>query len=219
MPRRRLHRLSPLIAALALALTPAAAGATTHHHRRHPRRTHAHRTHARPAQANRATAVAVCSGADTSAVGAPQSTMRAAVVCLINQQRALHHLPPLRANGELDRSAQSWSNTMVRMGQFTHGSDFSSRILDVGYFFANAGENIATGFDTPRRVVDGWMASTDHCQNILSPSFADVGTGVNASPLGSYGPATWTQDFGLVMGHRMPSRNSGPARGCPYTVS
>jgi uncharacterized protein YkwD len=199
MLRFRLRHRTLLATTLALALTPAGAMATTH--------------------SARARTGAVCTGADTSAVGAPASAMRNAAVCLINQQRARHHLPALRESSQLDRSAQGWSNTMVRIGQFTHGTSFWLRISAVGYPWSNVGENIATGFDTPRQVVAGWMASTGHCQNILAPTFADVGTGVNTAPLGAYGPATWTQDFALRTGHRAPSQNSGPARGCPYRVN
>ena len=141
------------------------------------------------------------------------------MVCLVNVQRALHRLPALHANGRLTRSAQAWTDVMVTSGQFTHGLDFSVRIDAVGYVWSDAGENIATGFVTPRQVVVAWMASKDHCQNILNPVFADVGTGVNPHPLLSYAAATWTQDFGLWMGHRNPSHNAAPAGGCPYAIS
>jgi hypothetical protein len=62
------------------------------------------------------------------------------------------------------------------------------------------------------------MGSTGHCQNILSSSFADVGTGIRARPVRGFasGPATWTQDFGLPMGHHAPSGKTGAAAGCPY---
>jgi threonine dehydrogenase-like Zn-dependent dehydrogenase len=78
-----------------------------------------------------------------------------------------------------------------------------------GFHWSFAGENIATGFSTPAQVVRGWMASTGHCQNILNPSFADVGTGVTPHPVSGFasGPSTWTQDFGLWMGHGAPSHD------------
>jgi uncharacterized protein YkwD len=62
------------------------------------------------------------------------------------------------------------------------------------------------------------MASTGHCQNILSPRFREVGTGVSRRPIAglSSGGGTWTQDFGLAMGQPAPSANWGPAQGCPY---
>ena len=107
---------------------------------------------------------------------------------------------------------------MVADGEFSHGSSFSSRISAVGFIWSTVGENIATGFPTPRDVVNAWMGSTGHCQNILSPSFADVGTGIGAKPVRGFagGLATWTQDFGLPMGHDAPSDNTGASAGCPY---
>jgi uncharacterized protein YkwD len=144
--------------------------------------------------------------------------MRDAALCLVNQQRAAHQLPALHANSLLDRSAQGWTNAMVISGNFWHGNDFASRITAVGYSWSSAGENIATGFPTPRAVVTAWMASKDHCQNILDPSYLDVGTGLNRHPVGSFagGPSTWTQDFGLPAGESARSGNTGPASGCPY---
>ncbi len=106
---------------------------------------------------------------------------------------------------------------MVRARAFSHGSDFSARISAVGFHWSMVGENIAAGYDTPASVVRAWMASPDHCRNILSPSFLDVGTGVSRrSVAGAIGPGTWTQDFGLPMGRHQPSGNTGPASGCPY---
>jgi uncharacterized protein YkwD len=108
---------------------------------------------------------------------------------------------------------------MVNHSQFTHGNNFSARITAVGFDWSNAGENIASGYPTPQAVVTAWMASTGHCQNILSPTYSDVGTGINNHAVhgSATGPATWTQDFGLPMGQPAPSQNTRPARGCPYT--
>jgi uncharacterized protein YkwD len=143
--------------------------------------------------------------------------MQHAVVCLINAQRARRHLPRLRANQRLNRSAQGWTNVMVRDGAFTHGADFAARISAVGFSWSTAGENIAAGYDTPAAVVSAWMASPGHCHNILTPNFVDVGTGVSDRGIpGAGGPGTWTQDFALPMGAGAPSGNWGPADGCPY---
>jgi uncharacterized protein YkwD len=160
-----------------------------------------------------------CQNADSPIAVTSRPHLQKAVVCLINRQRAQRHLPLLRTDQRLNRSAQGWTNTMVNRAAFTHGTNFSARISAAGFDWSMAGENIATGYTTPAEVVSEWMASTGHCQNILSPSFADVGTGVSARSsegLGSSG-GTWTQDFGLPMGAHAPSHNSGPAHGCPYT--
>jgi uncharacterized protein YkwD len=165
----------------------------------------------------RALATAACANADRRATSAPIKEMRAAVVCLINKERAAHHLPPLAAARKLDRSAQGWTNTMVADGFFSHGANFAARISATGFVWSAAGENIASGFVTPRRVVSAWMSSTGHCQNILSAKYRDVGTGESPHGIrGSTVPATWTQDFALPMGRSAPSNNWGPANGCPY---
>ncbi len=57
------------------------------------------------------------------------------------------------------------------------------------------GENIAAGYSTPQEVMNGWMNSTGHRNNILSTNNWEIGVGyasVNGSDYGRY----WTQDFG-----------------------
>ncbi|MGI8712378.1 MAG: CAP domain-containing protein [Solirubrobacteraceae bacterium] len=159
-----------------------------------------------------------CGHAHAPIRAASRAELRTAVVCLINQQRRDRHLPALAANGRLDHSAQGWTNEMVSHRNFSHGASFSARISAVGFDWSNVGENIAGGFQTPAAVVNGWMASTGHCQNILSPAYREVGTGVSAgsSVAGSNAPGTWTQDFGLLMGQHPASSDYGPASGCPY---
>jgi hypothetical protein len=61
------------------------------------------------------------------------------------------------------------------------------------------------------------MRSTGHCQNILSPIYRMVGTGVSGGAPEGNDSGTWTQDFGLWMGQHPASGNYGPAGGCPYS--
>lgn len=158
-----------------------------------------------------------CAGAQRSAASTPLPALRHELVCLVNRERAAHGLPALREDARLDRSAQSWTDHLVVTGQFTHGSDLSGRISAVGFPWRSAGENIASGFVTPAAVVRGWMGSSGHCANILDPQYSEVGSGAVARATGGlrFG-STWTQDFALGSGQRIPSGNWGPARGCPY---
>jgi uncharacterized protein YkwD len=198
-----------LAAALAAsALSPSAFASTSRHSAVHRARARAH-------------AAVGCFNADTRANRASTQAMRTAVLCLVNHQRIGRHLPALRELRRLDRSAQRWTDSMVWSGNFSHtggGSDPGARISAAGFSWSAMGENIATGFPTPRDVVSVWMGSTGHCHNILDPQFSDVGTGVSTRPVSGFasGPATWTQDFGLPMGTRAPSGNWGPANRCPY---
>jgi uncharacterized protein YkwD len=162
-----------------------------------------------------------CPNAGTRANHASTQTMRHAVVCLLNGQRTSRHLPALRELERLDHSAQRWTDVMVWRDVFDHvalGSDPGARITAAGFSWSSIGENIATGFPTPRDLVAAWMSSSGHCQNILSPSFRYVGQGVSPRAVRgiSNGPATWTTDFGLPAGASAPSRNIGPANRCPY---
>lgn len=158
-----------------------------------------------------------CANADTPSDAASLDVMRTAVVCLINEQRTNRGLPTLSASPKLDRAAQGWTTAMVDHEEFAH-ANFTARIDAVHYDWQVAGENIATGYISPHEVVDAWMASPDHCRNILDPSFRNVGTGERSEPVSGWatGPATWTQDFGLTMDQSPPSRNFGPASHCPY---
>jgi uncharacterized protein YkwD len=160
-----------------------------------------------------------CANANTSAITATNQQMQAAVLCLVNKQRAAHRLPALRESRLLDRSAEGWTVSMVVHDLFSHGQDFAARISAVGFVWSAAGENIATGFSTPADVVKAWMASTDHCQNILDPEYLYVGTGVSRHPVSGWAsdPSTWTQDFALPMFASAPSSNWRPSNGCPYS--
>ena len=213
--QRMLLATAASLLAVAVLLAPAASA-----HRRHRRADEgsAHRRHrARRSRATNAARAAVCPYAYGSVGRTPRAYLQQAVVCLINVERTGRGLPALRENSRLDRSAQSWTDVMVSQDEFTHGSDFAARISAVGYNWSTAGENIATGFATPAAVVRGWMASAGHCRNILTPTFAAVGTGISARGISGHGNVgTWTQDFGLWMGSRPPSGNWGPAEGCPY---
>jgi uncharacterized protein YkwD len=205
--RRRLARLTialvTLLCAAAVTVVPASASASGAKHRTRVRR---------------ARAAAGCADANAVVGRASAQALRAAVVCLINEQRTSRRLPTLHASRLLDRSAQGWTNAMVSSDVFSHGTNFAGRISAAGYVWRSAGENIATGFQTPRGVVNAWMASTGHCQNILNPTFGNVGTGVSTRAVRGWatGSGTWTQDFALSMFKSAPSANWGPADGCPY---
>jgi uncharacterized protein YkwD len=202
--RRRMSDLAPMLVILAGALfaSAPASAATSHAGRR--------------AQVARG-----CANADTRADHASAQAMRYAVVCLLSRQRTSRHLPALGELKRLDNSAQRWTDVMVWRDVFDHvalGSDPGARISAAGFSWSSIGENIATGYPTPRDVVAAWMSSTGHCQNILSPSFRYVGQGVSTRAVRgiSSGPATWTTDFGLPSGASAPSSNTGPANRCPY---
>ena len=58
-----------------------------------------------------------------------------------------------------------------------------------GITYKTAGENIAMGYSSAQKVMQGWMNSSGHRANILNPSFTQIGVGYVAD--GHY----WTQQF------------------------
>jgi uncharacterized protein YkwD len=129
----------------------------------------------------------------------------------LNAARTSFGLRALRESGRLDRAAQGWTATMVTTQQFSHGN-LPGRISATGYNWFTIGENIASGFVTASSVVRAWMASPEHCRNILDPSFTSVGTGVVDQPIPQFATtgSTWTEEFAAPIGAR-DSSDWGPA--------
>jgi len=218
-PRAGIVRLRTIcvvaaVLAASVAFSPAPALAAT------GRRRALHPLRRAQAQARRFTARAArprCAGALAPINRAPSSVIERATICLLNRERTERGLPRLRGNRLLRRSAQRWTNTMVRERAFSHGTDFSARITAVGFDWSRAGENIADGYRTAAGAVTAWMRSLGHCQNILTPVFREAGAGFDSgSAMGSARRGTWTLDLALGMGQRTLSENWGPAEGCPY---
>ncbi|ATZ22551.1 Cysteine-rich secretory protein family protein [Streptomyces lavendulae subsp. lavendulae] len=120
----------------------------------------------------------------------------AEVVALVNKERAAVGCPAVTVNGELTKAAQDHSADMAAHATMSHtgsdGSDPGQRITAAGYTWRTYGENVAYGYPTPAKVMEGWMNSPGHKRNILDCSFKEIGVGL-AQP-GQY----WTQDFGAA---------------------
>jgi uncharacterized protein YkwD len=102
-------------------------------------------------------------------------------------------VPPLATDPALRCAARLHSKDMQDRDYFSHttpdGVTFDQRITQAGYRWRTLGENIAAGYRTPQAVVQGWMQSTGHCQNIMNGTFTQLGVGF-------YDDYRWTQDFG-----------------------
>ncbi|MCW3006048.1 MAG: polymerase, partial [Solirubrobacterales bacterium] len=155
------------------------------------------------APASTPTASGGCANANAIPTAANVAAIRAAVLCLVNAQRANAGLSQLGDNGQLQAAAQGHSDDMVARGYFSHtsadGRDMTARIQAAGYVGQTWGENIAWGggsLATPAQIVGNWMNSAGHRANILNGAYSDSGIGVAiGTPPGGQG-ATYTHDFG-----------------------
>ncbi len=162
-----------------------------------------------------ATAEAACPNASTTPTPANVEQVRAAVVCLIDQERASRGEAALAPNAQLADAAQRHSREMADEDYFAHvapdGLTPLERIRASGYLTGSdegyaVGENIAWGtlwLATPQAIVSAWMASPEHRANILDPAYRETGVGVEprapAALAGAQAGALYTQDFGTVL--------------------
>ena len=100
---------------------------------------------------------------------------------------------------------------MVNEGYFDHtspsGNTFVDRILSARYAKRNdawaLGENLAWGtgdLSTPAGIMQAWMNSAGHKENILKKAYREVGIGIRLGVPSDNGVgATITADFGAKL--------------------
>lgn len=128
-----------------------------------------------------------------------------AILCIINEQRKLAHLKPLKPSKKLAKAAGTHDKAMIAGHFFAHQGPKEPALvtrLRRAKYIGSAGENIGAGAGSlaaPLGMVDGWMHSTLHRANILSKKWKTVGIGFLAQfPLSTPARpvATYTTDFG-----------------------
>jgi uncharacterized protein YkwD len=94
-------------------------------------------------------------------------------------ERSFGPAPPVRLSGALAGVALGHANDMARHDYFEHqdlaGHSPADRVRAVGYQEKLVGENIAYGPKSADEVVQGWLDSPGHCENIMDPRFAEMG--------------------------------------------
>jgi uncharacterized protein YkwD len=132
---------------------------------------------------------------DTQVTALSQSQMESAIDCLINDARTTRGLPQVAPNPDLRQAALSHSNEMIAESYFEHtspeGLTFIDRIDATGYLRGArswlVGENLVWGtgpLSTPQALVTAWMNSPPHRENLLRPSFREIGiAAVAGTPL------------------------------------
>ncbi len=103
------------------------------------------------------------------------------VIQLTNQFRQDNGLNALSFDPQLATAAQTHSQNMAIEDFFSHtginGSNIGDRVDATGYDFFTTGENIAAGYSAPEDVVEGWINSDGHRENLLNPDFTEIGVG------------------------------------------
>lgn len=119
-----------------------------------------------------------------------------------NAERYREGVPVLKQNEQLALMARRKLVDMFARQYFAHESPTGESAGDlakaVGYEYMTVGENLALGgFTSSKDVVDAWMNSPGHRENILKPTYTEIGI---AAARGTYeGRRVWiaVQEFGL----------------------
>ena len=103
------------------------------------------------------------------------------VLTLVNQERSKAGLKPLTMDWELQRVARVKACDMAEKGYFSHTSPTYGSPFDMmkqfGISYRSAGENIAEGQRNPSEVMQAWMNSQGHRENILKNDYTHLGVG------------------------------------------
>ena len=107
--------------------------------------------------------------------------------------------PPLSLESHLTSAARTQARDMAKHNRLDHtgsdGSEPDQRVTRAGYKWRTTGENIASGPTTPDEVMEGWLASPGHCENLMSPRFQEMGIAWVVDPKSAAG-VYWAQVFG-----------------------
>lgn len=104
------------------------------------------------------------------------------VIELTNQQRSSNGIGTVSYDALLTQAAYAKAQDMFSKGYWSHfgpsGESPWTFILGAGYQYEYAGENLAKNFMDSGAVVQAWMNSPTHRDNILNTHYRDVGVAV-----------------------------------------
>ena len=104
------------------------------------------------------------------------------IVALTNAEREKLGLSQLQVSPLLSEAAERKAADMFAFDYWAHISPSGrtpwSFFKEVGYSYTVAGENLAKDFSNPDSVVQAWMKSPTHKDNIVDGRFSDIGVAV-----------------------------------------
>jgi hypothetical protein len=132
------------------------------------------------------------------------------LVQLTNIQRQENGLSQLNLNSTLSQSAQLKGADMLAKNYWAHtapdGRTPWSFFTQAGYSYAYAGENLARDFMDPGSVVNAWMNSPTHRDNILSGRFNEIGIAVVHGTFQGQDTTLIVQHFGTPVKAAVPAK-------------
>ncbi|KGR76524.1 hypothetical protein CD33_06540 [Ureibacillus sinduriensis BLB-1 = JCM 15800] len=120
----------------------------------------------------------------------------AKVVQLVNEEREKQGLSKLQYDSKLAQLAVVKGNDMLKRKYFEHYSPFYGYAWDMAgifdYSFTIIGENLARNSTSPEAVVQAWLKSTSHKNNMMNKNYTNTGVACVKS---KDGDIYWVQLF------------------------
>jgi len=120
---------------------------------------------------------------------------------------------PVTWNNKLYKSSYEHTQDLIKSKTFSHlgsgtesdwtgyvlgkQSDFKERIETYDYSWKYIGENLGAGtvIESAEKMVQGWLKSDNHCDNLMNPNYTEVGM-IMIKDESSLYTHYWTQNFG-----------------------
>ncbi|MCX6732220.1 MAG: CAP domain-containing protein [Candidatus Roizmanbacteria bacterium] len=136
------------------------------------------------------------------------------LLTLTNEERTKLGLPALQSNNQLTQAAEKKAADMFKKDYWSHfapdGGSPWDFIKQSGYQYEYAGENLAKNFLYSKNVVDAWMNSPTHKENIVKKDYTEVGYAVVNGMLGGEETTLVVQMFGAPLNKTMTKTEQVP---------
>lgn len=126
------------------------------------------------------------------------------IIELTNLERTKLSRGSLKENKLLSEAARQKAAEMFVFNYWSHISPSGRTpwafFTDVGYKYQYAGENLARDFRDPDAVVQAWMNSPSHKENVINPKYQEIGVAVVDGTLQGVETTLVVQFFGTPYG-------------------
>lgn len=140
----------------------------------------------------------VAASANAQSQTPPRNESERELFDLLNQERVANHLAELKWDDALFKAARQHALLMLDLNILEHQlpgePGLEERITAAGARFTYIAENIAIGKDSAT-MHNGWMHSTGHRANILSPRATSVGIAVVRGTAGLFAVEDFSRAF------------------------
>lgn len=141
-------------------------------------------------------------------LGVTSSVNAQELVTLTNLKREEQSLPALSLNDDLVKAAALKAGDMIAKNYWAHTSPDGQSpwtwFEDAHYRYVYAGENLARDFGDSNSVVEAWMNSPTHRDNLLSSRYRDMGIAVVEADFQGQPTTLVVQLFGTKVAQGLP---------------